>query len=115
MISEYGPCSRIYISQVKTLINRKDVRSARNWCKKNKVTVHKDCSGEFVYKTDFDLAYDMPLINDLRKKYQENWKACYALYKSGKAYESLDFSAASPQPKTYKPKGKISKKLLDGS
>ena len=115
MLQHVSTCSRLYLSHIPKLINRKDIRSARKWCSKNSLKIYKDCSGEFVYQTDFDLAYDMPLINDLRKKYQENWTVCYALYKSGKAYESLDFSRLAPQPTSYKPKGKIARKLLDGS
>lgn len=114
LLTDYGPCSRIYISQFKNLINRKDTRSARNWCSKNNVTIHKDCSGEFVYKTDFELAYDMPLIKDLKKRYRDNWKECYVLFKNGKAYEALEFNTDSARSKSYSPKGKLAKKLLDG-
>lgn len=106
---------RLYLSNITALINRKDIRSVRKWCIENNLTIHRDGSGEFVYKTEFELAYDMPLINSLRIKHPEDWKKYYALYKSGKAYETISFNERVPHKKVYKPKGKIAAKIFDRS
>lgn len=97
------------------MINRKDIRSARKWCSKNNLSVHRDCTGELVYHPEFELAYDMPLIISLRAKHPENWEKYYTLYKSGKAHEAVSFIEKKPQTKSYKPKGEITAKIFDRS
>lgn len=109
------PINRIYLNQLSFLINRKDKRSVRMWCLKNYLQIYKDSSGEFVIENEFELAYNMPLINDLKLKYRENWVFYYEAYKKGKLYELLDLKEDSKQITGYKPKGKLSSKLFGGS
>lgn len=116
MSSEFlFPCSRIYISNLKSLLNRKDLRSIRNWCKKNHLHTYKDTSGEFVYQTEFELAYHSPLIKALSLKHPTDWKEYYKLYKSGNAYEIIQFIGGTSPTKSYMPKGKITTKLFEKS
>lgn len=109
------PFSRVYLSSLKSLINRKDLRSIRKWCKKNNLCVYKDSSGEFVYQTEFELAYDMPLISSLCARYKDEWKKYYKLYKDGNTFEAINFIGDNVRPKPYQPKGKITKKIFDAS
>lgn len=105
---------RMYLSEIGRLINRKDVRPVRNWCNKNKVSIFRDSSGEFVTKRDFDLAYDYPLIQFLKKKYGNNWRIYYETYLKGNLIDSLDFKETeNPKNTIYVPKGKISRNLLN--
>lgn len=109
------PKNRIYLNELFFLINRKDKRSVRAWCLKNHLQIYKDSSGEFVINSEFELAYNMPLINNLKLKYDEKWVFYYEAYKQGTLYELLDLKEDSKQIIAYKPKGKLSSKLFGGS
>lgn len=106
----------MYLNELSFLINRKDKRSVRSWCLKNHLLVYKDSSGEYVMKEEFELAYNMPLILNLKAKYGESWVDYYKLYEDGEVYKILDFPALKKVAKMgYVPKGKLSKKLFGGS
>ena len=68
----------MYLNELSSLINRKDKRSVRSWCLKNHLLVYKDSSGEYVIKEEFELAYNMPLILNLKAKYGESWVDYYS-------------------------------------
>mgnify|MGYP000193257749 CR=1 FL=1 len=107
---------RIYLSEIARLINRKDARPARTWCEKNNVKVYKDSTGEFVYRSDFELANDMQLIINLKLVYGKDWLLYYEAHLKGELYKLLEFSSDKAKRETgYTPKGKISKKLFGGS
>ena len=105
---------RLYLTNLLTLINRQDIRTARKWCKRNRVNIYKDMTGEFVYKVEFDLAYDLPLIQDLQLKHGTQWKEVYSLYKSGNIVDKIVFTSEALQIKSYNPKGKVAKSISDG-
>jgi hypothetical protein len=108
--------NRMYLNELSSLINRKDKRSVRSWCSKNHVRVFKDSSGEFVIKVEFELAYNLPLILNLKAEYGKFWKDYYKLYENGELYEILDSPQSKKVEKTgYVPKGKLSSKLFGGS
>lgn len=109
------PCSRIYLTELSALIKRKDKRSIRKWCKTNSLQFYKDCSGEFVFKSEFDLAYDMPLIKSLKVKFGDLWKDYYRLHKCGNVYESIDLGNIQKIKKAYVPRGKIATKIFEDS
>lgn len=107
---------RIYLKEMLTLINRKDIRSVKKWCKENQIKTYKDSSGEFAYKNDFGLAYDMPLIIELKLKHGNNWGDYYHAYKKNELHKMLDSPYSITKKATgYVPKGKLSSKLFDGS
>lgn len=108
------PKNRIYLKELSSLINRKDKRSVRTWCSKNHLQIYKDSSGEFVIKEEFGLAYNMPLIMNLKAKYGESWVEYYKLYENGELYKILEISKSSNK-RSYVPKGKLSTKLFGGS
>ncbi|MFZ4680628.1 MAG: hypothetical protein ACOYLP_10720 [Flavobacterium sp.] len=104
---------RMYLSDLVTLINRKDKRPVRTWCKKNNVPIFKDCSGEFVYRNDFELANDLPLILHLKSKYGNDWEQYYQAYLQNALYKIIDFKSDSKKQTGYVPKGSISRKIFN--
>lgn len=105
--------NRIYLSNLSSLINRRDKRSIRKWCEKSQLKVYKDCSGEFVLETEFEFIYNKPLIDNLKKKYRENWLEYFNTYTKGELHLMLDTTEKKITP-NYKPKGNISQKFCAG-
>lgn len=105
--------NRIYLSNLSSLINRRDKRSIRKWCEKSQLKVYKDCSGEFVLEAEFEYIYNKPLIDDLKKKYGEDWVEYYNRYTTGELHLIIDTTEKKMTPK-YKPKGNISQKFWVG-
>ncbi|SDX60234.1 hypothetical protein [Flavobacterium degerlachei] len=105
---------RIYLNEITKQINKKDIRTARKWCKGNFLKVYKDSSGEFAYQYEFDLVFNMPLIKDLKLKHGDNWEDFYHAYKKNELHKMID-STKSVEKTGYVPKGKLSLKLFGGS
>ena len=106
---------RIYLAEMARLINRKDIRPVKTWCKKNNVNIFKDTTGEFVYRIEFEFANDLPLIQFLRSKYGKDWEMYYGIYLKGELYKILEFAQDRHKQTGYKAKGELSKKLFGGS
>ncbi len=107
---------RMYLDKMSKLINKKDIRTAKKWCKKNHLKLYKDSSGEFAYQNDFDLAFDMPLINELKFKHGNNWEDYYHAYNKNELHKILDSTNSKKVEQTgYIPKGKLSSKLFGES
>jgi hypothetical protein len=105
---------RMYLKEIPSYINRKDIRSARKWCKKNGVTIYPDGFGDFVIRSDFELAYDLPLIRKLRADHGENWKIIYKAYQEDRLFTMLDLDKKNTKENTrYIPKGNIAKRTND--
>ncbi len=92
------------------LLNRKDVRSIRKWCKRHQLSIHKDITGEYVYESDFELAYNLPLINQLKAEHGDEWESVYEAHQNKTLYTMLDNTKASQS--AYKPMGKVTSKLI---
>lgn len=107
--------NRIYLSDLSSLVNRKDKRSIRIWCIKNHLEIYKDSSGEYVNEKEFELVYNMPIIIKLSAKYGESWEGYYDAYKNEELYKILDFETAKTEKKGYEPKGKLSSKIFGRS
>lgn len=105
--------NRIYLNDLSSLINRKDKRSIRVWCRKNQLQIYKDSSGEFVNENEFDLVYNLPIIKKLQQKYGDYWQVYYEAYKEGSLYKVLDLNIGTTNNQSrYIPKGKLSAKLF---
>lgn len=76
-----------------------DIRSVRAWCDKNDVLIIKQAKNEFVIESEFILAYERPCINNLKKKFGDDWEQVYKLYKEGNipALYTLSQSTTTPQ------------------
>ena len=105
--------NRIYLKEIGLRINRKSSETIKRWCYESNVFIHKDCSGEFVYVNDFELAYDMPLILRLKKIHGENWRKVYDAYLKNELPNLIAFKEDVNKYKSgYKPKGNIGKRLV---
>lgn len=99
-----------------SLIKRKDKRTIKKWCIKTHLPIYKNSSGEFVNEDEFELAYNLPLIKELKAKYGENWVEYYETYKDGGLYKIMNLNTdIIKEKKGYVPKGKLSSKLFGGS
>jgi len=108
--------NRKYLSVLSPLINKKDLRSIRKWCVKNRLQIYKDSSGEFVNENEFEIAYNLPIVTRLKEEYGDCWQEYFKLYQTGKLYEVLSFkSSVSMKESRYNPKGKLSSKIFEGS
>ena len=109
--------NRIYLSKLSGLINRQDKRSARKWCVKSHLQIYRNSSGEFVNESEFEVVYNLPVINQLKSEYGNSWIEYYEAYNNGELYKMLDLNETNAiKEKTgYVPKGKLSVKLFGGS
>ena len=94
---------RIYLHDVLLKINKKDIRTAVRWCEENDVNVFSDTSGKFIIRSEFELAYNRPIIEVYKKKYGAEWLKVYSLCKENNLHflESSDNSSKSAN--SYKP------------
>ncbi len=94
---------RIYLHDVLSKINKKDIRTAIKWCEENDVNVFSDTSGKFIIRSEFELAYNRPIIELYKKKYGNEWLKVYSLCKENNLHilESSDNSSKSTN--SYKP------------
>lgn len=94
---------RIYFHKVLPKINKKDIRTAIKWCEDNYVNVFSDKSGKFIIQSEFDLAYNRPIIELYKKRYGDQWHKVYNLSKKNNLHllESSDNSSRSNN--SYKP------------
>ena len=94
---------RIYLYDVLLKINKKDIRTAIKWCEDNDVTVFSDKSGKFIIQSEFEFAYNRPIIERYKKRYGDQWLKVYNLSKENNLHllESSDDSSRSNN--SYKP------------
>lgn len=104
--------SRIYIKDILSLINKKDVRSVNSWCKKNNVEIFQDSSGKFVIEAEFSNAYNQPIIFRYKEKYGDNWVHMYELCMENKLYLADEHDQQIRYSGRYQPKSKAAKDFL---
>lgn len=102
----------IYMNELISMIDRKDIRSGITWCNTYDVEIYNDRSGKYVIEAEFNLAYDMPVIKKFKKKYRDNWEVMYELAKSDNLYKSL-VETSTISHKKYNSKGKDSADFLN--
>ena len=93
------------MNELITMINKKDIRSGITWCNTNNVDIYKDRTGKFIIESEFNLAYDLPVIKRYKEKYGDNWEEMFELAKTNTLYKSLS-ETSSTSRKSYKPKSK---------
>ena len=94
---------RIYLHDVLPKINKKDIRTATRWCEENDVNVFSDTTGKFIIQSEFEFAYNRPIIERYKKRYGDQWLKVYNLSKENNLHllESSDNSSKSTN--NYKP------------
>jgi len=100
---------RLYLNAIGSLINKKDARTIKKWCKTNQLDLYTDSSGIFAYKQEFDIVYDLPLIKRLKVVYGDKWDAMYKVYKDGELHKLIDMEPVKKA--RYIPQGNIAKKI----
>lgn len=104
--------SRIYIKELLSLINKKDIRSVVSWCKKNDVEIYNDSSGKFVIEAEFYNAYNQPIIKRYKEKYGTNWIRMFELSKENRLYLADEQDERIVFSGRYQPKSKAAKDFL---
>lgn len=67
----------ITLKQIGDEIKLRNQKAIRKWLIDRGITIHKLSSKTFVYKIDFDLHSDKPLVMNLRRNNPRNWKEMY--------------------------------------
>jgi hypothetical protein len=107
---------RIYLKSIGALINRKDIRSIRKWCNSHNLFIYRDFSGEFIYKNEFELANDKPLIQRLQERFKENWLMYYQAYSRNELYLMLENDFTSKiETRSYQPRGRLAVQIMNKS
>ena len=65
------------LKQIGDEINLMNQKAIRKWLIDRGITIHKLSSKTYVYKIDFDLHSDKPLVMNLRRNNPRNWKEMY--------------------------------------
>ena len=88
---------RIYLHDVLPKINKKDIRTVIRWCEENDVNIFSDISGKFIIRSEFEFAYNRPVIELYKERYGNNWLQVYDLCKENNLHllESSDNSTKS--------------------
>ena len=94
---------RIYLYDVLLKINKKDIRTAITWCEDNDVNVFSDKSGKFVIQSEFDFAYNRPIIERYKKRYGDQWLKVYNLSKENNLHLLEHSDDSSRSTNRYKP------------
>ena len=110
---ENNGLSRIYFKEILKRINKKDIRSVSSWCRKNKVEIYNDCSGKFVIESEFNFAYNQPIIKRYKTKYGENWLQMYELCQENKLHLANENNERISTSRRYTPKSKASNNFLN--
>ncbi len=84
------PYKNISLKIVMKILRVVDIRTAINWCKRNKIYIFKIGKEKYVNKMEFELCIDKPFIESLKLKHQEKWKEIYSAYKKGDYFTILD-------------------------
>ncbi len=107
-----GRVKRLYLTDIvkHKLINRSDIRSVRRWCRTNRVDVIKDLSGEYVIEAEYNLAYNLPVLQKLKKQFADGWQTAYQHYLNDEIYMITELDK-KPITKGYKPMGSIAIKF----
>ncbi len=79
---------------VKTILNYKDLRAVRNWCRKHNVFIIKQGNKSYVNKWEFILSFHKQFIEHLKAKHK-NWKKIFIAYLKGNLNHLVDTSEKS--------------------
>jgi hypothetical protein len=90
----------IPIENLLELLYYRDIKAVRTWCIDNDVLIIKHGKFEFVFETEFELAYEKPFVDKLKRKYGADWEDVYRLYKDGNipALNMINSLSSKPMP-----------------
>jgi len=102
---------RMYLKELLVKLNRKDYRTVEKWCTDRNVYLYKEGGNNFVIKSEFILAYNLPYINSLKKQHKDNWEYYFELSQNNELYKTLESNGTKSMNKRYQPKSDIAKKI----
>lgn len=101
------------IEKLLELLDYNDLRSVRKWCIEKNVIIITQGKIEFVFETEFILAYEKPFIEKLKRIYGTGWEKVYYLFKDGNIPALNILSDTTNKPiNVYKPKTNNESKFL---
>jgi len=96
---------RLYLHQIRKdrLLGTDSNRYVKNWLEKHKIVVFHDGNKAYVNMLDFEIAYEAPMITDLRIKHGKQWELYYKYHTTGNKYDLLALDEENKSP-TYNQK-----------
>lgn len=89
--------------KIKDILGYKDLRSAIQWCKQNKVCIFHQGNRKLVNTGEFIVSFYRPFIEHLKSKHT-NWKQVFIGYINGNLNEALNSSDGTTEKRQpYKP------------
>jgi len=70
------------MQEVAEKLKIKKIDIAKRWCFDNNITILKLGNKKVVTEYDFRLAYEKPIIDNLKQKHPDNWETYYSAYNS---------------------------------
>jgi len=70
------------MEQVKVKLHLETSEAAARWCIKNDITIIPIGNKNTVSEYAFELVYQKPIIDDLKRRYGEKWEKYYHAYNS---------------------------------
>ncbi len=99
---------RISLKELGCLLDYHTTTSVKSWCKRHKITIHKDGGKNYIFRYEYDRVDNERLIKDLKEKYGEKWEKALELALRNELYKMS--TPIEPQSshsiQRYKPKGK---------
>lgn len=80
---------RLYVNQIKKdrLLGTDSNRYVKEWLEKHNIVVLHDGNKAYVNMLDFEMAYETPMITELRMKYGKQWEVYYKYHTTGNKYD----------------------------
>ncbi|MBV6484356.1 MAG: hypothetical protein KFKLKKLM_00853 [Flavobacteriales bacterium] len=90
----------IPIDELLEYLNYRDLKAVRNWCFDNDVLIIKQGKFEFVIEAEFELVYEKPFVEKLKRKFGAGWEDAYHLFKDGNipALNMANSNSSKPMP-----------------
>ncbi|MBD3637413.1 MAG: hypothetical protein HUJ25_08680 [Crocinitomicaceae bacterium] len=100
------------LTEIKEMLNYRDLRSVLKWCAKNAVFVFNQGNMQLVNRSEFLLAYHKPFIIHLQERC-ENWQEEFLKYVHGDLEGLVKNSKKNAPVPSYIPRSKVEKSFLN--
>ncbi|MEZ4921888.1 MAG: hypothetical protein R2780_01840 [Crocinitomicaceae bacterium] len=100
------------LTEIKEMLNYKDLRSVLKWCEKNAVFVFNQGNMQLVNRIEFLLAYHKPFMDHLQRTCK-NWKEEFVKFVEGDLKGLLKDQETKTPILRYKPKSNAEKSFLE--
>jgi hypothetical protein len=89
------------MKEIAEKLKLKSPDAALRWCQNNKIDTQILANKRVINEFDFNLAFEQPVIDQLKQKYGNRWPDYYEIYKNGdiKKYYELENNKNIPVTK----------------